>query len=44
MSIPIQIFINDNSQVIENFSPIYRHVARSNAIKIVWHKFIFRME
>ena len=44
MSIPMQIFINDKSQVIDNFSPIYCHVVRSNAIKIVWHRFIFRME
>ena len=44
MSISIQIFIIDKSQVIDNFIPIYRHVVRSNAIKIVWHRFIFRME
>ena len=35
MSIPVKIFINDKSQVIDNFSPIHCHVVRSNAIKIV---------
>ena len=42
--IPVQIFINDKTQVINNLNPPYRHVVCFSAVKIISHWFILYME
>ena len=44
MSIPVDTFINDKTQIINNLNPPYRHVLCLDAVEIIWYWFIFRME
>ena len=44
MSIPVEIFVNDKTKIINSLNPPYRHVVCLNAVKIIWYWFIFHME
>ena len=44
VSIPVQIFINDKTQIVYSLNPPYRHVLCLNIAKKNWHWFVFHME
>ena len=44
MSFPVDILINDKTQIINNLNPPYRHVVCLNALNIIWYWFIFHMK